>query len=97
MIGNTNVSLKIISQKLMAFAFDNTYLHQTFTEWVPNKYPHFDDFAMPDVTASYGTFPDFITFFLYYWHSCLKYCILTKLSQIVCLINRHILVYQHAK
>ena len=47
----------------MAFAFDNTYLHQTFTEWVPNKYPHFDDFAMPDVTASYGTFPDFITFF----------------------------------
>ena len=30
-------------------------------------------------------------------YSCLKYCIFTKLSQIVCLINIHILVCQHAK
>ena len=30
-------------------------------------------------------------------YSCLKYCIFTKLSQIVCLINVHILDYQHAK
>ena len=30
-------------------------------------------------------------------HSCLKYCIYTKLSQIMCLINVHILVCQLAK
>ena len=30
-------------------------------------------------------------------HSCLKYCISTKLSQIVCLTNVHILVCQYAK
>ena len=30
-------------------------------------------------------------------YSCLKYCIFTKLSQIVCLINVHILVCQHVK
>ena len=30
-------------------------------------------------------------------HSCLKYCFFTKHSQIVCLINAHILIYQHAR
>ena len=30
-------------------------------------------------------------------YSCLKYCIFTKHSQIVCLINVYILEYQHAK
>ena len=42
---------------------------------------------MPDVTASYGTPFDF---------TCLK-CIFTKLSQIVYLINVHILICRHAK
>ena len=30
--GNTALFLKNISQKLAAFAFGNTHLHQTFTE-----------------------------------------------------------------
>ena len=30
-------------------------------------------------------------------YSCLKYCIFTKLSQMVCLINMYILKCQHAK
>ena len=50
---------------------------------------------MPDVTANYGMPLNFITFFLRILHkideySCLKYCISTKLSQIVYLINTHI-------
>ena len=40
---------------------------------------------MPGVTARYCS------------HSCLNYCIFTKLSQIVCLIDVHILKYQHAE
>ena len=34
-----------ISQKRTTFVFGNTYLHQTFTECVPNQYTHFDIFA----------------------------------------------------
>ena len=30
-------------------------------------------------------------------HSCLNYCIFTKISQIVCLINRYILTCRHAR
>ena len=52
--------LKNISQKSTAFAFGNKYLHQTFTECVSNQYTHIE---MPDVTASYGTSSDFISFF----------------------------------
>ena len=57
---------------------------------------------MPDVTACFGTFFDFIAFFWIFSytfdeHSCLKYCIFTKVSQIVCIINVHFLVCQHAK
>ena len=45
---------------------------------------------------------DFITFFGYFSYiideySCLKYCIFTKHSQIVCLTDIHILVCQHVK
>ena len=36
-------------------------------------------------------------FYCVIMYSCLKYCIFTKLSQIVCLIDVHILVCQHAK
>ena len=57
---------------------------------------------MPDVTAIYGTPLDFIAFFWVFSYiideySCLKYCIFTKLSQIMYLIDVHILVCQHAK
>ena len=41
--------------------FGSTYLHQTFTECVPNQYTHFD---MPNVTASYGKYLDSIALFL---------------------------------
>ena len=53
---------------------------------------------------SYGTPLDFIAFFWVFSytideHSCLKYCILTKLSQMVYLylINMYILKCQHTK
>ena len=38
----TILGLKNISQKWTAFVFDNSYLHQTFTEYVSNQYTHFD-------------------------------------------------------
>ena len=31
------------------------------------------------------------------YHSCLRWCILTKLSQTVCLVNTHILVYRYGR
>ena len=53
---------------------------------------------MSDVTAIYGNLIDF--FFAFFKdificiiidnHSCLNFCIFTKLSQIMCLINKHI-------
>ena len=57
---------------------------------------------MPDVAASYGTLLDSIAVFKEFSyiideHLCLNCFISTKLLKIVCLINVHILVYQHAK
>ena len=57
---------------------------------------------MPEVTASYGTPLDLIAFFWVFSyiiddHSRLTYCIFTKLSQIVYLINIHNLVCQLPK
>ena len=78
----------------MAFVLGHTYLHQTLTEYVSNQYTHFDS-DMPDVTVSYCIFYE--SSYIIDEHSCLKYFIFTKLSQIMCLINAHILVYQHAK
>ena len=53
---------------------------------------------MPDITANYERPFDFIAvlsaFFLFIH---VKYYIVTKHSQIVNLVNVHILVYQHAK
>ena len=51
---------------------------------------------MPDVTASYGKLFDFIALLIDN-NSCLKYCIFTKLSQIECLINEHILQCHYVK
>ena len=42
---------------------------------------------MPDVAASYGMPFDFTTFFLDIDHSCMNYCISTKLSLIMYLSN----------
>ena len=55
-----------------------------------------------DVTKSYGRSFDFIAFFGYFSNIidenlCLKYSIFIELSQIMCLMNVHILLYQHAK
>ena len=51
---------------------------------------------VPDVTAIYGTPFDFIAFFWVFSYillfSCLKYCIFIKFSQIVYLINTHVLI-----
>ena len=57
-------------------------------------------FDMLDVTASYGTI--LLLFFLVFSylfnnHLCGNYCICTKLSQIICLINTHFLIYRQVK
>ena len=54
---------------------------------------------MSDVTASYGTLLDLLLVFSYTIddHSCLKRCIFTKFSQIVCLINTYILICRYAR
>ena len=58
---------------------------------------------MPNVTASYGRLFEFIVFLGYLFsyiiedHSYLNCCISAKLSQIVCLINVHILVCQYVE
>ena len=57
---------------------------------------------MPDVSARYGKCFNFIEFFWVFSYiideySCLKYCIFTKLLQIVCLINIDILECQYLK
>ena len=52
---------------------------------------------MPDVTASYGMSLTLLRFLGIFIHnSCLKCSIFIKLSQIVCLVNVHILIYHHA-
>ena len=58
----------------------------------PNIHKLCFDVTINISSASYGTLPDFITFFLGIIdnHSCLKYCIFAKFSQIVCLINIYI-------
>ena len=53
---------------------------------------------MLDVTASYGMPFDILRFLGIHIiddHSCMNYCIFTKLSQIMCLLNIHILICQH--
>ena len=60
---NIDLCQKKISHKWMAFEFGNTYIHQTFTECVSNRYTYFD---MLDVTASYGRSFEFIAIFGYF-------------------------------
>ena len=84
---------KIISQKWAAFAFGSTYLHQTFTECMFNQYTHFDTSTCQmwlQVVECHLILLHFLGIFIHY---CLNYCISTKLSLIICLINTHILVY----
>ena len=57
---------------------------------------------MSDVTTSYGMSFDFIAFFwvfsyIFDENSCLNYYIFSKHPQIVCLINIHFFLSQHAK
>ena len=49
---------------------------------------------MSDVTASFGTLIDFIAFFGNF-HTLLKYSIFTKLTQIMSVINIHILIFDN--
>ena len=75
-------------------------LHQTVKEFVSKSICTFWHIDMPDETTSYGIQFDFITFFVHF-HTLLLTAIhvwvvfsSTKLSQIVCLINIHILFCQ---
>ena len=70
-------------------------LHQNFTDCISNQCWYV---KMLDVTASYGMPVNFSRFFLWILpkideYSGLKCFILTKHSQIVCLINTHILIW----
>ena len=84
------------------FMSELLYLHQTFTDCVSNQYWYV---KMSDMTSSYGTLLDFIAFLrlnihrlnIIDDHPWLKYCFITKVSQIVCLINTHILICWHAR
>ena len=91
---------EIMSQKWTAFVFGVKYLHQTFTECVSNQYTHFDTSICQiwlQVMESHLILFLFCVFScILDEDSCLKFFILTKLSQIVTLINVHILVYQYA-
>ena len=90
-----------ISQKWTPFLFGNTYLHQTFTECVSNRYPHFGVLICQmwlQVMESPLILLRFcVSSYIIDDYSHLNCCISNKLSQIVCLINVHILLCQHAK
>ena len=84
-----------------ALLFGNTYLQLAFTKYVSNKYTHFDIsisqmwllvMEHPLILSRFWVFSYIIDD-----HSCLNYCIFTKLLQIVYLINVHILLCQLAK
>ena len=77
-----------------------TYLYQSFTKCVYNWYILWC-IDIPVVTASYEM-PFNLIFDCFFSsiideHSFLKYFIFIQHSQIVCIINIHILVCQHAK
>ena len=57
--------------------FGNTYLHQTFTEYMSYQYTHFDILIidMPDVTASYGRPLIFIAFVGHFHTLLLTICV----------------------
>ena len=93
---------KTISQKWAPFAIGSTSLHQTFTEYVSNQYTHFDILICQ---MRLQVMEQLLILLCIFWvfsyiidkHSCLKYCIFTKLSQIVYLIDVHVLLYEYAK
>ena len=75
--GNIGLYLKIISQKWTSSVFGSTYLHQTFTESVPNQKTHL-------------IFWRFLVFiYIIDDHSCLNCYISIKISLIVYLINKY--------
>ena len=93
--------LKIFIHKWRPFMFELLYHHKTFKNYVSDKYSYFDI----SIYQMWLQVMEGLLILLRFWvfsyivdeHSCLKYCIFTKLLQIVCLINVHILVCQHAK
>ena len=90
------------AQNWRKFMTEVLYLHQTFINFYLMWMITFFYNKISDVTASNGTLLDFIEFFWVFSyitnnHSCLKHCIITKLSRIVCLINTYILIYWHAR
>ena len=88
-----------MSQKTV-FVFGKVYLHQTFTNYVFNQYIYFD-MSICQIWLQIMKRPlillHFLVIFKDNWNnnSSLKCFIFTKLSQIVCLINSHILVNRY--
>ena len=83
---------KKMLQKWTRFVFSSTYPHQTFTECVSNWYTHFD-VSICQIWLQVMKRPLIYCIFSYIIdeHPCLKCCTFTKLAQIVCLFNIHIL------
>ena len=90
-VKNYALCLKNTSQKLAAFAFGSTFLHQIFTECVPYQYTIFIiarcQMYLHVMERSLIWFSLFEYFFpTIEGFSCLKCYISTKLSKIVCLV-----------
>ena len=87
-----------ISQKWTAFVFGSTYLHLKFTKCVSNQYTYFD-ISTWQIRLQVIERPLILLCFLDIFsyiiigHYGLNYCISTKLSPIICLINTHIYMY----
>ena len=85
-VRNIALCLKIISQKWMVFVFGKTKLHKTFTECMSNLYTNFDiSIYQMWLQVTEGSLVSLIFLVFSYInitddHSCLKYCIFTKLS-----------------
>ena len=71
------------------FMSELLYLHQTFYDCVSNL----------QVIERSLILLRFLCIFIHHWWSflCLEFCIFTKLSQIICLIKAHILIYWYVR
>ena len=77
------------------------YLHQASTDYVSNQYTH-TDVSTCQMEQQFMECILILLLFLRIWHtiddhSCLEFCISTKLSRIVCLINTNISISWHAR
>ena len=101
-VGNTDLCLKSVSQKWATFAFGSTYLHQSFTKCMSNLYTNFEILTC-QMRLQVMEWPLILLRFFEYVHILLLtihvWIVVSppKLSIMMCLINIHMLIYQHAR